>query len=487
MSGRSFDDFRAAHDPEYELQSDAPVYARELGEAKRFVITSAQNATPVNRDFWNVLLTICEVAGAEPLVIPFRYKNPTSQWSGSQQNAEHWAAEVRPFLWNQRKALNKNLTLLADIKVQPTASSPLNGAEAITAASSGIIGHPKVHTRSIPTPQSRMAKLMMTTGACTVPNYTDSRAGRVGEFHHSTSALMVELAPGGKFFIRRLHFDSKTKSVTDAGTRYTTKGAEVAPRAIALVMGDTHVDFIDPSVEKATFGLCGIVPVTRPENLVWHDLLDGYSCNPHHAGSPFNKIAKRSTGADSVEAEVRRAISFVGEHTPAGTKSWVVQSNHDDFLRRWINNTDWRTDPVNARFYLETALAMCSGTHMDSSGTVAPDPFRYWFEMFAPESARCVSGSLVLGGVECGFHGDKGPNGARGSINNMRRLGVKTIIGHSHSPGEDEGATQVGTSTRLRLEYNSGPSSWLNAHCLLNADGKRQLIVIVDGEWRLNE
>jgi len=90
----------------------------------------------------------------------------------------------------------------------------------------------------------------------------------------------------------------------------------------------------------------------------------------------------------------------------------------------------------------------------------------------------------MLANVELGMHGNKGPNGARGSIRNLRRIGVKSVIGHSHTPGEDEGSTQVGTSTGLRLEYNSGPSSWLQAHCALNDDGKRQLAVIVDGHYK---
>ena len=50
------------------------------------------------------------------------------------------------------------------------------------------------------------------------------------------------------------------------------------------------------------------------------------------------------------------------------------------------------------------------------------------------------------------MHGDKGPNGARGSIRNLRRIGIRSVIGHTHSPGIDEGCYQVGTSTRLRLE-----------------------------------
>ena len=93
--------------------------------------------------------------------------------------------------------------------------------------------------------------------------------------------------------------------------------------------------------------------------------------------------------------------------------------------------------------------------------------------------------SLVLGSVELSLHGDKGPNGARGSRSNLKRIGVKTIIGHSHSPGIDGGCYQTGTSTPLRLDYNKGPSSWLNCHCVLYANGKRSLLPIIDGEWRL--
>lgn len=485
MKGKTLEDFAQAHDPTFRIEAPTTVYARELPSTTVFIITAAQNATPVHAEFWRVLECISAERKAERLVIPIRYKNPTSTWGGSQRNADYWAPEVRPFLWNVRHALNQNLTLLADIKIQPTASSPLTGAEAISLASSGIIGHPKVQTRAIATPQSAMAKLLMTTGACTQANYTDSRAGRIGEFHHSLSALIVEIV-GKRFHIRRLHFDVKSKSVTDLDRRYFADRSEKAPPALALVMGDTHVDFVDPAVVRATFGKGGITETCRPKHLVWHDLLDGYSCNPHHFGNPFNALAKREHEADDVRAEVNRAIEFVRKHTPKGAESVVVSSNHDDFLRRWIVLTDWRRDPVNARFYLETALAMVQGTKLTSSGTEYPSPFPYWFEKAKVPNARvlCTDESFTLAGVELGQHGDRGPNGARGSIKNMRRLGTKTIIGHSHSPGEDEGSTQTGTSTRLRLEYNGGPSSWLNAHCLLNADGKRQLIVVVDGEWR---
>lgn len=487
MSKLTLDDLDRQYNPAYVLQTPQTILSRDLRQGcKRYIVTAAQNGTPVHSAFWRSLVTAAEYYDAEILVIPLRYKNPTSQWSGSQRNVEWWAPEVQPFLWNQRYKFNRNLTLLADLKIQPTAESPLTGADAISHAASGIIGHTKIQLKCIPTPSAKMAKILTTTGACTVENYTDSRAGRIGAFHHSLAALIVEVE-GSKFFLRHVHFDSKTGGCIDLDTWFGPGGMKNAPRPLALVMGDTHVDSLDPKVVQATFGEGGMIDALKPQHLVWHDLLDSYSCNPHHKGNPFNVIAKRNANADDVRAEVTRAIDFIFKHTPEDTKSVIVGSNHNDFLRRWIINGDWKNDPVNAEFYLETALAMVRDTKMTEKGTDYPDPFLYWAkEADLPNTILLGDDeSFELGGVELGMHGNLGPNGARGSRANLKRIGVRSIIGHSHTPGIDEGCYQAGTSTRLRLEYNKGPSSWLNAHVLLHADGKRQLLVIVDGKYRL--
>lgn len=488
---KSLKEFEELHSPMF--QSARPL--TKFGEdrvfpkgCKRFIVTAAQNGTPVNAVWWKVLLHMSKVLNAELLVIPLRYKNPTSHWSASASNDEYWVPEVMPYLWNQRAALNKNLTILGDIKTQPTAVSPLTGFEAFATSSSGIIGHTKVQLKAVPSPSNKMAKVMTTTGACTVPNYTDSRAGAVGEFHHSLSAILVEIESPVHFFMRHLHFDETSGSCIDLDKRYYADSVKKAPRALALVMGDTHVDAADPKVIEATFGAHGIVPALKPRHLIWHDLLDGYSMNPHHEGKPLNRVGKMIGKAGNVREEVKRALEFLVKYTPKDTQSVVVASNHNDFLGRWIDSHDWRLDPVNAEFYLETALAMVRGTKFTPRGTEYPEAFAYWLRQANLQNVRVLDmdESFVLEDVELGIHGNIGPNGVRGSINNLRRISNKSIIGHSHTPGIEEGCYQVGTNTYLRLEYNKGASSWLNADCVLNADGKRQLLIIVDGKWRLS-
>ncbi len=476
--------------PSFLKEDQAPSkerrFARPLpSDTKRFIVTSAQNATPVHHGFFNALKVAAKALSAELIVIPLRYKNPTSRWTGSQQNEEHWAPEVEPYLYNQRKKLNPNLVLVGDIKTQPTASSPLNGFESLTGAESAIIGHTKLQLKVVPVPAGKFPKILTTTGACTVPNFTDSKAGKLGAFHHSLGAAIVEVV-GRKFFLRQL-LGNDDGSFIDLDREYTADGVRKAPPALGLVMGDTHVRFIDPAVSDATFGKGGIIETVDPKVLVWHDVLDGYSANPHHAGDPFVNIAKASVNYGDVRREVEDTIQFIDRST-GDRKSVLVASNHDNFLARWIAKEDWKSDPINAGFYLETALAMVRSTRMTAGGSSYLDPFKFWVEKLSQnKNVRCLGTdeSFMLAGIECGMHGHRGPNGARGNIKNLSRVGPKAVIAHSHTPGIQEGCYQAGTSTPLRLEYNTGPSSWLNTHVVVYATGKRSLITVIDGEWKL--
>lgn len=472
--------------PRKGKRTKQPVFKRTLEPVKRFIITAAQNATPVHEPFLGSLETACNHLNAELLVIPIRYKNPTSRWTDSQKNLENWSAKVGPYLWNKRHKLNENLVIAADVKTVPTASNPLGGYDAFSSASSMIVGHTKLQLKTVATPQSRMAKVLTTTGACTVANYTDSKAGKIGEFHHTLGAALIEIQ-GKRFHLRQLNA-RKDGSFTDLTTHFDGSRVRKAMRPKALIMGDTHVRVIDVAVEHATFAPGGIIDTTKPEYLVWHDLLDGESVNPHTADNYLAIMERIMHGTGNVQAEADEAIEFMRSRTPADSKSIIVPSNHNDFLTRWNVNNDPRRLGQNSEFWCDIHKILKQKLR---EGVPAErlEAFVYWMEQELGEDERFRilhrDESCMLADVELGMHGDKGPNGARGSIKNLRRIGVKSVIGHGHAPGIDEGCTQVGTSTKLTLGYTSGPSGWLNTHCLLHADGKRQLINIIDGEWRL--
>jgi hypothetical protein len=499
MANQNIEEFRKQFDPAYVIQTPQTVLMRDLPKgANRFIITAAQNGTPVHDEFWACLQSAAKHLKAELLVVPMRYKNPTSTFSGSQQNAEWWAPAVTPYLWNQRLQLNKNLTLLADFKMQPTAVDPLSGMDGVSGEFSGIFAHTKMRLRSVPTPQNKIAKTLTTTGACTVENYTDSRAGKVGEFHHVLAALLVELFPDGKEFrIRQLYYSKTARRVIDLDDAYHVGGYMRAPPAIAGIGGDTHVDFLDPMVKDCRHREGGLIDTIRCAHWIEHDLLDAYSCNPHHDKNPMIWLATRLAKRDSIHEEIQRAadhLRFVTRRHPK-LKVHVVASNHDDMATRAALafmagglKAIPHVSPVNLEWLGETVADMAAGCRMTDTGTSYPDALALWLrkEKLGPRVHILDGGeSLMLGGIEPGMHGDDGPNGARGSVRNLARIGVKSWTAHGHAKEIFEGASRVGTGTRLTADYTRGPGAWTNADGITNADGKRQIVDYINGRFRL--
>jgi hypothetical protein len=461
---------------------------RDLADKQVYIVTCAQNATPLSMPFWKSLLHAVEYFDAQLVVIPIRYKNPTSMFTAWNEEQERWdpALENGGYLYEGRDLIHSNLLVLGDIKMQATAVSPLSGWESISGPHSAIIGHPKLEMRMVPTPQTALPKMMITTGSCTQRNYTDTRAGKRAEFHHTFGACLVE-RDGDRFYIRQLNA-MRDGTFIDLRKKFTPKGVFDSGPAEALVMGDTHVDVVDPRVVSATFtDPDSIVKVMQPKLLIWHDLVDGATVNPHRAKNPFVNAARKSRNLCDVREELERCAAFVDKYSPPDAGNIIIPSNHDDFLNRWMQTTDWRDDPENAAFFLETALVMVQTGKIGPGGYEGIDPFAYWMKRLCKHRNVIYpefGGGITVKDVDISMHGHLGANGARGGLRGFSKLGVKTIIGHSHTPGIIEGAYQVGTSTVLQLEYNDGPSSWLNTHALVYPNGKRTLINIIKGKWR---
>lgn len=454
----------------------------------RYVITCAQNATPVFKTGLNALRLYCQWNSAELIVVPIRYHNPTSTWTQGDEKQDWWASEIQNDLMDKRVELNSNLVLLADIRIQPTAVRPTSGMETFCGGQSTIIGHPKLETVTIPTPQHHLAKIIHTTGAITVDNYSDSKAGKKGEHHHTFGALVVEV-DGDRFHIRQLNLDDDG-SFYDLDCLYSEGGVTRGIPVAGLVLGDLHERFVDPNVVKATFtSKNSMLNILNPEAVVYHDVMDFHSRNHHHRHKPFSNLAKQMSQRSSVEDEIDECAAFVDRHAREGQRIIFAASNHPDALLRWVEDTDWKDDPENAVFYLKTALAIAMSVSMSGSGASYIDPFVYWMQQKLKTIQQCVfpgrDESVMIAGIECGMHGDKGPNGSRGSIKGFGRIGVKSVIGHSHTAGVMDGVYQTGTSSNLKLEYNSGPSSWSHTHCCIYPNGKRTLLWIIDGKWKL--
>jgi hypothetical protein len=342
----------------------------EPERAERYVFTYAQNATPAHAGFLAALRVFCRERNARLVVLPGRYKNPTSVVTKDQEHDEWWAAELAPFLFAGRMTIGR-LTVYGDISIQPTAARPVSGFEVFAGHNSAIFGHPKIEYKTVPSNQRHWPRILTSTGACTVPNYVSAKAGKKGEAHHTIGACVVERDPR-LFHIRQI-YAAPDGSFTDLDREYTPTGSRAADRPESMTTADVHEIKMDPLVDAASFrgpsSICGFL---RPKRLIYHDLLD-FDTRNHHTRGDFQNRYARAMGwkNDVVEVEVARAIDFL-DRTPEDIEPIVVRSNHDAAYDRWLKEADFREDPVNARFYVETWKAMLD--EFDRTGAW-PDAF----------------------------------------------------------------------------------------------------------------
>lgn len=466
---------------------------------KRYILTAAQTETKINEGFWANLLALAEYYDAEVLVAPFAYNK---QAFGHQTNAKPGAKKdgnelfsasdpaLAPYLISDRVQLAKGLVFCAEVQILPTAADPLSGLETYTGRASGVFPHAKIEMRSIPSMRNEPTKFNYTTGCVTKHNYIQKKAGQKGEFHHAYGAILAEVTADG-WWVRQLNAD-KNNVVYDLdvcaedGVVYESEGAE------ALVCGDVHVAEMDPAVERATWHDGGLVDLLKPKQQILHDVFDMRSRPWQDAKNFHRQFEKHVKGQESVEQEVWEcADALTDAILPKVPASVVVRANHDLKLESWLNEGDYKTDLVNAEFFLEAQLAKVRAIiGGDKKFKVLEWALRRATgapvlntTVFLDEDESYVLCRDAGGGIECGNHGHRGANGAKGTPEGFRKMARKMIIGDKHSAGIYGGVYVTGTCTGTEVDYAKGPSSWSPTHCVVYPNGKRALVTMWGGRF----
>ena len=86
-----------------------------LKDKKRYIISSAQTASPVNIKFLNNIRAYAKFIDAEIGIIATRYRNPTSIF---KEEGDVWDEQVLEYLTANRQYLHDDVVLLADLKIQ---------------------------------------------------------------------------------------------------------------------------------------------------------------------------------------------------------------------------------------------------------------------------------------------------------------------------------------------------------------------------------
>lgn len=462
---------------------------KDVKKKKRFIITSAMNNCFVDDNLWASIESYAKHNDAQILVIPVRYKNPTSQRECAKQQLEDawWDTRVLPYASDDCVKLHEHLHIMGHVRVQATAVNPLSSLGALSGGASAIFGHSQLAMQMVATPQNKLPKVMYTTGSCTIPVYSRTKAGIKANFHHTAGAVIAEI-DGPRFYIRSITAD-ETGGFYDLDRYYSPKGVRKSKGILALVTGDEHAMFADSKCKQATYlADDSIAKVLKPSKVVRHDVFDGYSISHHNREDPLVNYSKHQNGHQSVQYELELTLKHIEETTPKGAENIIVSSNHHDHLLRWMKEVHApKREPWNAVTWLELWLELVKTVDWKERGMVHQDPFALWMKARSKVPMRFLGpdSDERVADVAIGMHGHHGINGSRGTLNQFAKIGVKTIVGHSHTPGIKYGCFQVGTSSTLRMEYTKGPSSWAHAHAIVHDNGKRQLLFVIDGYWRL--
>ncbi len=438
---------------------------RKLKRSQTYLLTWAQNATPVHPEMWKNMLAYAQKLDAEIHVIAGRYQNPTSVFSDNQKKQDWWHRDVAPYLDAGRHKIHEELTVLSDLKIHPTAIYPLSGLEGLSKGGSIIVGTPKIHLQPFPVLSGENPKFAIGTGAVTLPNYTDSKAGKRGEFFHMYGFTIVEV-DGDEFYFRQV-------PVCDDGS-FIDLDVEVKNQTISpidsiatIILGDVHESEIDEDIEHKTFAFLDIV---KPNYTILHDLFNGRSISHHDKKDPVKMHQKYLKGEDFLQGEIENMFWFIQQRLKYNLV--VVPSNHNDWLDRWISSEDWKKDLRNSLWYAKLLTIALEGRA--EHGLI-----HYLIEDKFGSVVTCLKRdqSFKIKGYELAYHGDQGQNGSKGNLKQFARLNTKVVVGDYHSGARIDGAIGVGTMTPLRLSYNKGASSWNNSHAIIHHNGKVQHLI----------
>lgn len=461
-----------------------------------FIFTGAQNDAEVDLPFWENLQAYAEFRDADIVIGPGTYE--TQWWSESNSVVRQYASEIEQFLCFGQMKIGDNFVFCGEMNMLPTANRPISDLTTYTQGRWGVFPHSKIQLKSVPSlDPTQQAHQVMTTGLVTKPKIIPRKAGIKSIFHHQIAAVIVEFDHDGDLFCRHLVAD-KDGSFCDL--EFLVRDGEVTieeGQVELVVMGDLHTDKEDPKNFDATFRApTSIFKTLRVGRAIAHDIFDNYRRNHHHVHDNAYSYEIAIRGRESVFEEVRGVAKLLKElqETVAIT---VVESNHDIALERYVKEGRYRNDGINIRLGLQLEDAYLAWreevAHCLDRNVPAPSfsLLEYAVNMAADKEGIDLSDvqwvhdgySYVVNGVECGNHGFRGANGARGSVAGFAQLGRKMNIGDKHSPEICDGIYVSGVMN-LRQGYNKGPSGWAVTHTIQYRNGKRTLVTFQNGKWR---
>ena len=474
------------HKPIAGGTTNRPVSKRKKLTGKRFIFGHVQNNTHIHGAFMQTLKHFMKDMDAELILGSCTYAK-----SGHRRECDGntwFDPKIREYIRNEQLQVCDGLVFCGELNILPTAKTPLNQYHSYTGTDSMIMPHTKLQIAPGIRLPTNDPKFLFTTGALTQSNYIQKSAGQQAEYDHVFSVLYIEIDKEGDWFPYHLSAESDTGCFYHLNKRYTPQGCDGKFYPLAgLNPGDVHEDKLKMPIRKMMWlDDDSLIRTLKPEVVMANDTYDHGRRNSHNVDDPYHMYRAYVKGKECVKEEITGSVDTLREITDTGSKVVVVESNHDLQVERWLRTANYKTDPVNAVFFLE--LQLCNYQRMSRGEKL--HTFRSACEIVNGGELYNViflttDESFTVAGIQCGMHGDKGINGARGSIPSLAKLGVKTNTGHIHSAYVLNGAWAAGAlMTQSDSGYAKGLTTWGITHIGTYQNGKRVMLVCKNNKWQ---
>lgn len=478
----SFSKFRARVFPPIEEEEKKKGITRESFDktltlkntrGKTYFVTAAIAGQSLDKNFFQSIQTFCKEKNAQLIVLPMR---------GIVSKDDEFTPDIEMYqeFISTEVSFNENLKA-QDMRLSPQQILPLTGFSRLGARGySFIFASPKQHLVSIP--QNTYPHLQVTTGAMTRPdNYRPNRIGMLGLQDHRIGGLVVEIRDKKTFHIRQVQAD-RDGSFYDLNYLYTPV-SRLDAEAEAIYAGDFHAGWQDKSAVAA---LHEQIQLLKPKYLFTGDVFDGTSISHHHEKNIYKRLHHKPEHLKTLKMELENMVKEIEPFTKYPFMEFMaIRGNHEEALIKYLDSEDRGAtfDIVNVKdpgaflFYKRVAEQA--------------DPFQVWVEKEHPELQKVTwlnrKSSIRIAGIQCAVHGDIGTGGAKASPQSLAESLGDACTGHCHRPRIYHGIWTAGTLSVFNMPYTEAESAsaWLHANISIYKSGMRQMLISVNGKWKL--
>ena len=423
----------------------------------KVVITSVQDGTEINLDVLETLEFYCKQNKAELIIL---WGRPLSKYDSF---AEKDFNRIKDYLATD-VVFNKDPSIIIhDYTISPYSKNPLMNLDKLSTKARMIItGSTKQYMQVLAYKQEDLPRIAYTTGTISDISYGDSVSRQLDAEFNTFGAVVLEKNHQGIYYPRNLIY--KNNEIRDLNKTYT-KNSVKSTEISTIVLGDIHF----PEEDKDELArVVTFINDYNIKNVILHDVASWESINHHESYNFLDKVVNKTEDTASLSDEYN-AVSQKLKKLSQDLKNqniYIVHSNHDDFITKWLNDGNFVKDSTNAIFGAQLFIAYNEGKSIYSS-----------FDELENVTFLESNCKFELEGFQLGEHGDKGLSGSRGNTKIFTKTFEKAVTGHTHSPMIFENSVVVGTNSMLRLRYNqTGFTNWAHANVILHKNGTYQML-----------